>query len=160
MSSRSNQKPKNSSWVDMEAFSQDGLVDQHEQVHERTHSLLEHRKTYLSVRSEGTWRALCNQLKLFADHMERHFSFEENDGFLISIARRDPSMAESAHQLREEHDMLRTAVGDLLAVIERERDPVQRERYVTHVLDQLLGKLDAHEHLESSLLRQLAEDDQ
>ncbi len=133
---------------------EDQLRNEHERVHQMRKALLTHRDHYLVANDERTWRAFCGQLRAFADHIDQHFSFEEQDGFLVAIVTHRPRFANRVDILREEHERIRTASGRILAVADSSKDAVERHRYATNVLNDLLTQLDQHERRESELVQE------
>jgi hemerythrin-like domain-containing protein len=90
----------------------------------------------------------------FARHVDRHFSFEEQEGFMHQVLRRRPTLSERVEELRREHEALRNDFQDLLALAERSRDDAMRIQLLGTQLDATLLRLREHEGAENEVMQE------
>ena len=130
------------------------LNEEHQRVHELMTTLMEARERYLEDCEEGAWLAAARLLAEFTDHMDRHFSFEEHEGFMIHVTRRLPALAPRVEELRREHEALRNDFQDLLAVCERSHSVSTRMQLLGAQLEAILDRLHDHERAENQIVQE------
>jgi len=130
----------------------EALHAEHRRVHQLRSMLLARREEYLADLGDPAWLAVRDRLAEFAGHVDRHFSFEEQEGFMVSVLENRPALAPNVAVLRDEHDRLRTAFLDLVALFDETHVLRERRALVTGRLDALLVRLDMHERAEDDLV--------
>ncbi|MBN1852056.1 MAG: hypothetical protein JW829_05000 [Pirellulales bacterium] len=91
----------------------------------------------------------------FQRHLERLMDLEEEGGFMTSVAECKPNLHHRAEKIRCEHDKLRHAIPELVAKVESISDYSSPHlfREACDEINQLLGRLDQHDHDEITLLQ-------
>lgn len=138
----------------MDAKYMSALKHQHERVQQLRFQVEAAVATYLNDPTDPHWKALAGAFRGLAEHLDRHFSFEEHEGFLVDIVERMPDFMERVRSLREDHDSMRLAFMDWGRVIERGADDGKRKEMASGGIPLLLETLDVHEQREASLLEE------
>lgn len=129
------------------------LNEEHQRVHGLMAALLEARRKYLDSQGDGSWRSAMHLLAEFTHHMDCHFSFEEREGFMVHVTRRQPALVPQLEELRREHESLRNDFQDLLAVCERSLSDSTRTQLLGPQLDAILERLEQHERAENAMVQ-------
>jgi hemerythrin-like domain-containing protein len=130
------------------------LKEEHEQLHVLQSRLEVARREYLTTESSNAkWRAVQVALYDLADHLDRHFSFEEQDGFLLMVVRRRPTLTAVVEELRREHDDLRERFNELNAQLEMVVRTIDRRESAGPRLQALLDDLAKHESKEHAVVQ-------
>jgi len=130
------------------------LRKDHERVDQLRNQVEGARAEFLAGPSEERWRALCGAFRGLANHLDRHFTVEETDGFIVQILDRRPELADRAAELRNEHDNLRLELRDWSSLIDAEGDGDQRRTHAETELKRVLDALTEHESKEMRLLQE------
>lgn len=131
------------------------LKEEHEQLHVLQLQLETARRDYLaSDTSNAKWHQVRTALRDLADHLDRHFSFEEQDGFLLMVVRKRPSLTRIVEELRSEHDDLRERLNELTGHCEMIQRVVDRRETVGPRLQALLDDLSRHEDKEHAVAQE------
>jgi hypothetical protein len=138
----------------MDAKYMSALKHQHERVHSLRAQVVVACDSYLQQPTEEHWHALAGAFRGLAEHLDRHFSFEEHEGFLVDVVARMPESIDRVKKLREDHDSIRMAFMDWGRVIETSADDVKRTEIASAGVDGLLMALDEHEKREAALLQE------
>lgn len=101
---------------------------------------------------QGPQPRLAFAIRAFADHLVRHFDYEEAEGYLAPALERRPTDAPAAEDLLRQHEGIRAdLVGILTDLDTRLADPEERTLLLT-TLREVLLRLQAHEAAETSLV--------
>jgi hypothetical protein len=130
------------------------LNEEHQRVHDMRTALLDARDRYLARGEERRWNLAARLLREFAGHVDRHFSFEEEEGFLIDVTRRRPTLAGRVAHLRADHEALRNGLLDLVAMVGTASGEEPRRQLLGARLDLVLARLQAHEREENALVQE------
>lgn len=94
-------------------------------------------------------------LRSFCRHLERLMAFEEEGGYLPTVAIQQPNWESRVGHLREEHQQLREQISQLVPQIDDE-GVWQSDRFDTActAISHLLDQVDAHDREEIALLQE------
>jgi hypothetical protein len=138
----------------MDAKYMSALKHQHERVHTLRAQVEGACVDYVDDSTAEHWQALAGAFRGLAEHLDRHFSFEEHEGFLVDVVERMPESAGRVKELREDHDSIRLAFMDWGRVIESSADVAQQSEIARNGINALLETLDEHEKREAALLQE------
>ena len=131
------------------------LKEEHEELHTLRAHLEDMRRQYLDTdASSGKWQEVQAAIRDFADHLDRHFSFEEQDGFLLMVVQRVPTLAATVEELRTEHDELREDFNELNSRCQMADQDGQRREWIGPKLDELFHRLGQHEGKENPIVQE------
>lgn len=101
-----------------------------------------------------------HQFASFHAHLSRHFALEEDEGYLLPVLERRPTLAAQVAQLRDEHHQIDTLLSDLLRAVEslRTTQPLIIGDWCVRVRN-LLGYLERHEERENLLVTHVFTED-
>ena len=91
----------------------------------------------------------------FRDHLERLFSLEEHDGYMMAVKEVCPHMTDKTDALRREHDDLRGELHRIMPCLDRV-SPIDHEQFelISVQLLRLIKRLDRHTEKENNLLQE------
>ena len=138
----------------MDAKYMSALKHQHERVHILRAQVEGACADYIDQPTSEHWQALAGAFRGLAEHLDRHFSFEEHEGFLVDVVARMPESIGRVQELREDHDSMRLAFMDWGRVIESSSDAERRSEIARHGIGALLETLDVHEKREAAILQE------
>jgi len=130
------------------------LSEEHQRIQEMRTVLLDARDRYLAKGEERRWNLASRLLREFASHVDRHFSFEEEEGFLVHITQRRPLLSKRVASLRADHEALRNALLDLVALVDTKSEEELRRQLIGARLNAILSRLQAHEREENALMQE------
>ena len=130
------------------------LNEEHQRVHDMRTALLDARDRFLARGEERRWNLAARLLREFASHVDRHFSFEEEEGFLVHVTRIRPTLGGRVAHLRAEHEALRNSLLDLVALVGTADREEPRRQLLGARLDLVLARLSAHERDENALVQE------
>ncbi|MCA9230051.1 MAG: hypothetical protein KDA57_05340 [Planctomycetales bacterium] len=128
------------------------------------HQILDHVKQALRVTldwrvpSVGLPRKLNSvqfTLQSFQRHLERLLDLEEQGGYMAMVAEKKPNMHFRVERLAEDHASFRSAMRDLLPVVEALQE-YQCEEFeaICREIEELLERIDRHDTEEIALLQE------
>jgi iron-sulfur cluster repair protein YtfE (RIC family) len=108
------------------------------------------------LEGEPARQLLLEDLRLFREHLRRHFQLEEQNGYLPAIAGKDPGTQREIDDLVAEHRRFETDTDDLL---ERLGDAQKAARELAGsfrtALRAMLARLAIHESKENALFQRV-----
>ena len=92
----------------------------------------------------------------FRRHIERLMSLEEKDGYMDVVGQMKPNLVDQARRLREEHDVFRKTMAQLLPRLETAAESNGAEiASICDDLHSLLHGVDIHDARETALLQEV-----
>ena len=86
-------------------------------------------------------------------HLERQLALEEDGGYMEVVAQEKPNLQDHAEKLREEHDLFREVLRDILPSVEElTPDDESRFQQLCGEINSLLQRLELHDAEEAELL--------
>ncbi len=121
--------------------------------HERLASLLRRLQEDVAAFC-SSWASLREELRVFKDHLRRHFELEEEGGFMEEVLRRWPHATSRVEALRAEHERLLREAEDLLEASGRatEGQPMDAWAATCH---RFLSAIREHEWRENRLIQEV-----
>jgi hemerythrin-like domain-containing protein len=129
------------------------LHEEHKALRVLQEELLESFEDFLVEPNERGQESLHNLFREFASTLERHFDFEEMDGYLSSVLERRPNRAPAVAKLREEHAVARAMLTNMNLILLNDLEgSVQLRRDFKDRCFELLDLLCRHEREERELV--------
>jgi len=129
------------------------LHDEHKAMRVLQEELLESFENFLVEPDEKNQESLHNLFREFASTLERHFHFEEMEGYLPAVQERRPNRAPAVAKLREDHAVVRAMLTSMnLILLNDLQSSVQLRRDFKDRFFELLDLLCRHEREERELV--------
>ena len=89
-------------------------------------------------------------------HLERQLALEEDGGYMEIVCQEKPNLQDHAERLRDDHDLFRDALRDILPGVE-ELTPDDEVRFqeLCGEINALLRRIDSHDAEEADLLSEV-----
>ncbi len=101
----------------------------------------------------SSWTSLREELRVFKDHLRRHFELEEEGGFMEEVVRRWPHTASQVEALRAEHERLLREAEALLETSGRATEGQPMDAWVA-TCRRLFSAIREHEWKENRLIQE------
>lgn len=93
------------------------------------------------------------------NRLAEHFELEESGGYMAAVVRMVPRLAPQAEHLRREHSRFLHDLDELTARLMGRGSPLTYWSEAQAVLDEILSRVQQHEHAEKEMLQSAFADD-
>jgi iron-sulfur cluster repair protein YtfE (RIC family) len=108
------------------------------------------RKLEEATQSLERLEELKDHLRRAQKHISEHFRFEEQDGYMELVRKREPRLERAIQELQEEHRQLAQSLEALMAQVERLEQP---DPAVCQRISNWIERVRQHEHRENELVQ-------
>lgn len=130
----------------------DSWVEQLANEHTMLETYLDQLDDLIAAPDDHTIQALRPLLHEVFDRCRTHMELEERDGYMIGLVQTQPHLTNAVNELRDEHDVLLSAMTEITVSVDQSEDMDRLEGSFVPQIREWLDQMRRHEHRENELV--------